>query len=105
MGNCECSQITANAALDLINRQKTEIEDLMLKSDKTKIKKLEDCAIFLSEILIHQMKLSKLDSTTKTKECKSFTKNLKVWFDSNYDGPNTDFYKFVDNLLKEMIDG
>ena len=27
-GDCNCSQITANAALDLINRQKTEIENL-----------------------------------------------------------------------------
>ena len=27
-GDCECSQITAAAALDLINRQKTEIERL-----------------------------------------------------------------------------
>lgn len=112
-GDCDCSQIAANAALDLINRQKTEIEDLMLKSEemhcimtnsfKTKIKKLEDCAIFLSEILIHQMKLSRLDSTTRTKVYKSFAKNLKEWFDSNYDGPNIDFYKFIDNLLQEML--
>lgn len=27
-GDCDCSQITANAALDLINRQKTEIKRL-----------------------------------------------------------------------------
>ena len=27
-GTCNCSQITANAALDLINRQKAEIERL-----------------------------------------------------------------------------
>ena len=27
-GTCNCSQITANAALDLINRQKAEIEKL-----------------------------------------------------------------------------
>ena len=27
-GDCNCSQITANAALDLINRQKTEVERL-----------------------------------------------------------------------------
>ena len=27
-GTCNCSQITANAALDLINRQETEIEKL-----------------------------------------------------------------------------
>lgn len=27
-GTCNCSQITANAALDLINRQKSEIERL-----------------------------------------------------------------------------
>ena len=27
-GDCNCSQITANAALDLINRQKAEIERL-----------------------------------------------------------------------------
>lgn len=28
LGTCNCSQITANAALDLINRQKAEIERL-----------------------------------------------------------------------------
>ena len=27
-GTCNCSQITANAAIDLINRQKSEIERL-----------------------------------------------------------------------------
>lgn len=31
-GTCNCSQITANAALDLINRQKSEIERLKEKS-------------------------------------------------------------------------
>mgnify|MGYP002761758935 CR=1 FL=1 len=30
-GDCDCSQITANTALDLINRQKTEIERLQKK--------------------------------------------------------------------------
>jgi hypothetical protein len=30
-GTCNCSQITANAALDLINRQEAEIERLKKK--------------------------------------------------------------------------
>ena len=39
-GSCSCSQITANAALDLINRQQEEIEGL-----KDRIKKLGDCYV------------------------------------------------------------
>ena len=33
-GTCNCSQITANAALDLINRQKEEIERLQYLLDE-----------------------------------------------------------------------
>ena len=33
-GTCNCSQITANAALDLINRQKAEIERLKSANDE-----------------------------------------------------------------------
>lgn len=33
-GDCNCSQITANAAIDLINRQKTEIEQWKEEANK-----------------------------------------------------------------------
>ena len=31
-GTCNCSQITANAALDLINRKQAEIEELRIEN-------------------------------------------------------------------------
>nr|DAI88245.1 MAG TPA: hypothetical protein [Caudoviricetes sp.] len=39
-GTCNCSQITANAALDLINRQKAEIERLKSELSNTRRKAL-----------------------------------------------------------------
>lgn len=35
-GTCNCSQITANVALDLINRQRAEIERLEKRKDNGK---------------------------------------------------------------------
>ena len=44
-GTCNCSQITANAAIDLINRQQAEIERLekIRKADNNLITSLNKC--------------------------------------------------------------
>ena len=51
-GDCNCSQITANAALDLINRQKAEIDSAkakieicaeVIKRQDAEIKRLKEC--------------------------------------------------------------
>ena len=51
-GTCNCSQITANAALDLINRQKAEIDSAkakieicaeVIKRQDAEIKRLKEC--------------------------------------------------------------
>lgn len=41
-GTCNCSQITANAALDLINRQEAEIERLKKKIEKLTRKRKDE---------------------------------------------------------------
>ena len=53
-GTCNCSQITANAALDLINRQKAEIERLRSELSNTRRKALlEDSSKFAGHSNYH----------------------------------------------------
>ena len=47
-GTCNCSQITANAALDLINRQKVEIE--RLEKTEIEIEKIDGSKILVRPI-------------------------------------------------------
>lgn len=106
-------EITTDIVQSLVNCQKIQLGGLMIKfatmhgmtnSFKVGIEKLEDYATVLSEILVSQMKLLRLDSAARSEAYETFVKNLKEWFDSYYDDhPNVDFYKFVDNLLKEMV--
>lgn len=76
--------------LDLINRQKAEIERLN--------KKVEE----LSDVLSDTIKIRYAEA--KAEAYKEFAEHLKEeWFNNYYDSPNVDFYEFVDNLLKEML--
>ena len=93
-GTCNCSQITANAALDLINRQQAEIERL------EKIRKADNNLI---------TSLNKCYETAKAEAYKEFAEKLKEKcyedFQETYEMLSpyvTDDY--IDNLLKE-IDG
>lgn len=86
-GTCNCSQITANAALDLINRQKAEIEKLKG-----------------STIVSNIMESQKIKREAKAEAYKEFAQIIKdKWFDNRYDSPDIDFDDFIDNLLKEMV--
>lgn len=86
-GTCNCSQITANAALDLINRQKAEIEKLKG-----------------STIVSNIMESQKIKREAKVEAYKEFAKIIKdKWFNNRYDSPDVGFDDFIDNLLKEMV--
>lgn len=86
-GTCNCSQITANAALDLINRQKAEIEKLKG-----------------STIVSNIMESQRIKREAKAEAYKEFAQIIKdKWFDNRYDSPDIDFDDFIDNLLKEMV--
>ena len=86
-GTCNCSQITANAALDLINRQKAEIEKLKG-----------------STIVSNIMESQKIKREAKVEAYKEFAEIIKdKWFDNRYDSPDVGFDDFIDNLLKEMV--
>ena len=89
-GTCNCSQITANAALDLINRQKAEIEKLKG-----------------STIVSNIMESQRIKREAKAEAYKEFAERLNEeaqiadCFDSYNMVVGT---HFIDNLLKEMID-
>lgn len=71
-GDCDCSKITANAALDLINRQKTEIEQWKEEANKyqnlwctavddIKTAKVEAYKEFADKIKMHKRKMRCFD--------------------------------------------
>ena len=88
-GTCNCSQITANAALDLINRQQAEIEKLKG-----------------STIVSNIMESQRIKREAKAEAYKEFAERLNEeaqiadCFDSYNMVVGT---HFIDNLLKEMV--
>ena len=94
-GTCNCSQITANVALDIINRQKAEIERLRG-----------------STIVSNIMESQRIKREAKTEAYKEFAKRLKnkIKTECNpYGKPTYDYdtsisiMNYMDNLLKEMV--
>ena len=78
-----------NAALDLINRQKAEIEQWQEEANRWQ-------TLFCQEI--------DNKGEAKAETYKEFAEKLKnKWFDEHYDSPDVDFDDFIDNLLKEMV--
>ena len=121
-GTCNCSQITANAALDLINRQKEEIEALYrinAKSEKEiyEIRKellgkenLEES--FKRSVRDFDKRLEKTVKLERVYAYKEFAKRLenKIKTECNpYGKPTYDYdtsisiMNYMDNLLKEMV--
>lgn len=101
-GTCNCSQITANAALDLINRQQAEIERLKSVQLVQANRIAELRGTKLEQINVIQNLKQQL-ITSKSEAVKEFAERLKkVWFDNGYESPDVDFEDFVDNLVKEM---
>lgn len=88
-GTCNCSETTANAALDLINRQKAEIERLRG-----------------STIVSNIMESQRIKREAKAEAYKEFAERLneKAQIADCFDSYNmvVGTY-FIDNLLKEMV--
>ena len=79
----------AKYALDLINRQKAEIERL-----KKEVSVARDAYISIQDRYEH----------TKAEAYKESTGIIKdKWFDNRYDRPDVDCNDFISNLLKEII--
>ena len=96
-GTCNCSQITANAALDLINRQKAQIEKLKG-----------------STIVSNIMESQKIKREAKAEAYKEFAEKIKksikenvdeAWHRDDGNGIYDAEYVLddIDNLLKEMV--
>ena len=84
-GTCNCSQITANVALDLINRQQAEIERL------EKIRKADNNLI---------TSLNKCYETAKAEAYKEFAVRLKCGVPQE---TGVIRCSDIDNLVKEMV--
>lgn len=97
-GTCNCSQITANAALELINRQKSEIERLRAKVETRTQEKLA-----LGRIYTQKLKTVKYE--TYYEAYKEFAERIRECCDLNND-LSTDAWLSVtadiDCVLKEM---
>lgn len=88
-GTCNCSETTANAALDLINRQKAEIERLRG-----------------STIVNNIMESQRIKREAKAEAYKEFAERLneKAQIADCFDSYNMVVgTHFIDNLLKEMV--
>ena len=102
-GDCNCSQITANAALDLINRQKTEIE------------RLKECPKCIYEYDGNTTEYCiqgpcsnfKTVGQIKSEAIKEFAERLKEKKQEVFTAVNDSSYAVtvckIDNLLKEMV--
>lgn len=107
-GTCNCSQITANAALDLINSQKEEIERLKSQCENTQIGynflKSDFERLKGSTIVNNIMEIQRIKRDAKAEAYKEFAEIIKdKWFDNRYDSPNVDFDDFIDDALKELV--
>lgn len=84
-GTCNCSETTANAALDLINRQKAEIESL--REDLKRVCAERDARICTSNFI-------------KSEAVKEFARRLKCGVPQE---TGVIRCSDVDNLVKEMV--
>ena len=82
-----CEEELQDLVLDLINRQKAEIEKLKG-----------------STIVSNIMESQRIKREAKAETYKDFAEIIKdKWFDNRYDSPDVDFDDFISNLLKEMV--
>ena len=94
-GDCNCSQITANAALDLINQLQVEIERLKIAFEnlqKTSKYWHEKCGELVEEV-----------QTAQSEAYKEFAERLKEKALPKCDWDNCVDVEDIDKLLKEMV--
>lgn len=98
-----CKENLRKHCLDLINRQKAEIEKWKEESsDKERAYTDEYC--LRKEWQTKCQELLKDKQTAKSEAIEEFAERLKhSFFDNGYESPDVDFDYFVDNLLKEMV--
>ena len=114
-GNCYAN--LSGYALDLINRQKAEIERLRKEVNLVSIQfqdaqeRYEEVQTEIEQWKEEANKYQKLwciaiddIEAAKSEIYKEFAEHLKErWSNNYYDSPDVDFDEFVDNLLKEMV--
>lgn len=83
-GTCNCSQITANAALDLINRQKAEIEKLKG-----------------STIVSNIMESQRIKREAKAEAYKEFAKKAAIELANAY---SSEYAHWIDNTLNNLLE-
>lgn len=99
-GTCNCSQITANAALDLINRQKAEIE---------RLKECPKCVYeYDGEVMEYCVQGPcsnfKTVEQIKVEAYKEFAKRLKSYLLLDKIGEMSVIsFEMIDELLNEMV--
>lgn len=94
-GTCNCSQITANAALELINRQESEIERL-----KKEVSVARDAYIAIQDRYEHTKTKAYKEFADKLGEkCGIFTPLGVNWIEETKVVRVSD----IDKILKEMV--
>ena len=109
-----CKDCSANLnveIIDLINRQKAEIENAkakikicaeVIERQDTEIERLKKDKYKLQKALNQSEDYRVI---AESEAYKDFAEHLKEeWFNNYYDSPDVDFDEFVDNLLKEIVD-
>lgn len=122
-GTCNCSQTTANAALDLFNRQNSEIERLQKEvnlvsiqfqdiqerqeESQTEIERLKGSTIVNN--IMESQRIKRKAKSEAYKECLAKIKNYIKTHCNPYGKPDFDYdtsikiLNFIDNILKEMV--
>ena len=108
-GTCNCSQITANAALDLINRLKAENE--MLKAENKSIRYCYEQAKSYNDTLAEscEKNCKKFNMTTRAEAIKEFAERLKEKCYEDFQETYEMLSPYVtdddiDDLVKEMTE-
>ena len=109
-GTCNCEQITANAALDLITRQKVEIERLKKYLPKCVYEYISEtteycvqgpCSNFET---VEQIKAEAYKEFAETIRITIKAHTVEAMLNSNTSYDVVDALKDIDNTLKEMVD-
>lgn len=100
-GTCNCSQITANAALDLINLQKAEIERLKRENEILSVNADTAFQDGLNEA--RDLYATEAENEIKAEAIREFAERLKDKSLTKWDYHEAVDVEEIDNLVKEMV--
>ena len=100
-GTCNCSQITANAALDLINLQKAEIERLKRENEILSVNADTAFQDGLNEA--RDLYATEVENEIKAEAIREFAERLKDKSLTKWDYHEAVDVEEIDNLVKEMV--